>query len=406
MGISINKLTELSIRSLTVGKHFDGGGLYLLVKGTQPSSRLWRMKYRYGGKEKLLAIGKYPEISVKEARLARDEAKRNLRDGIDPSQSKVTAKKILADEISNSVKACTYRWIEKMSSGWGDKTRHTTESLFLRDVFPYIGGKPITQVGTLDILSIVLRVEKRGANFQAKRLLMKLGAFFRWAIVNQLVKDNPIISLRGAEIFKGYKVTHRAALSSNAIGQFLKDLEGFSGERIVRLAVEFLMHTALRPGEVRHIRWEDIDFDKGTITIPAENMKMRRAHVVPLTERALALLRDAQILNSRRTFVFASPVKPSQPLSENTLNLVVKKLGNGATSHGMRATFSTIAHESLNWSTEVIEAALSHQDNNRIRAAYARTDYLEQRIKLMHWWSNYLSSKKMQAGLALIKQAC
>jgi integrase len=392
MCVSINKLSDIAIKNLKPGKHFDGGGLFLLVSDALPPTKLWRFKYRFAGREKLLSIGKYPEVSLREARQARDEAKRQIREGLDPSSEKVAKKNRMKAEANLSVCKCAVTWFEKMAPSWGEGTRFATHSSFRRDVFPLLGGKPLAELTTLDVLSAVKRVEQRGAGDQAKRLLMRLSAFLRWAVVNQIIQTNPANNLKPSEVLKTRFVKHREALKKDELPEFLARLRCYSGDIVTAIGVSVLIHTAMRPGEVRGLRWTEIDFENLLISIPAERMKMRRPFRVPLTPQVLSAIERLKPLNGHRTFVFASPSSPEKTISENTLNLAIKRLGYTATSHGMRSTFSTIANESQNFSADVIEAALAHQDKNRVRAVYARTDYFEQRVHLMRWWSNYLDA--------------
>ena len=398
MGISINKLTDLTIKSLKPGKHFDGSGLFLFAS---PTSKLWRLKYRFAGQEKLLSIGKYPTVSLKEARQQRDEAKRKISMGIDPSSAKAAAKAQIRLKAINTVEASIQLWFIKMHTKWGAGTRHATQSSFRRDVFPLVGCKPVADLSTLDILNLVKRVEQRGAGDQAKRLLMRLTAFCRWAVVNQVIQVNPASNLKPSEIFMARQVIHRPSLSKKDLPEFLSRLEDYSGNMVTLIGLKVLIHTAMRPGEVRGLMWSDVNFESSMLSIPAERMKMNRPFRVPLTQQVLELLQSLLPLNGHRKFVFASTSLPTKPISENTLNLAIKRLGYVATSHGMRATFSTIANESQNFSADVIEAALAHEGNNKIRATYARSDYFEQRMPLMRWWSNYLDAVKNQKQLAL-----
>jgi integrase len=404
MGIAINKLSDLAIKSLKPGKHFDGAGLYLKVTNATNPSKLWRMKYRFAGHEQLLSLGRYPQVSLKEARQARDDAKRQIYQGVDPSKVKAASKQNELFHSINTVEKCAQAWLTKMESSWGDKTMDTTNSLFTRDVYPFIGKKPISEVSTIELLQIVQRVEKRGAEYQAKRLLMKLTAFCRWAVVNQLISLSPAGNLRSSEILKRQPVKHREAITKDELPSFLISLDSYSGDVVVALGLELLTHTAMRPGEVRGLRWNDIDFENCIISIPSERMKMRRPFRIPLSKQVIKILEKLKQLNSNNQFVLSSSIKPEKPISDNTMNLAIRRLGYRATSHGMRSTFSTITHETQMFSSDVIEAALAHQDKNKVRGIYARTDYFEQRFSLMEWWSNYLDSIKLQKNLAMLKE--
>ena len=386
-----NKLSDTKIKTLKIkGKHFDGDGLYLEV--TSIGSKLWRLKYRFAGAEKLLSLGTYPSVTLATARELKDEAKSQIAAGVDPSTQKKAQKAKLALDAAQTLKACAEAWIDHMSPKWGKGTKLAVISSFERDVYPQIGSRSMSTILAKDIIKVAKLVESRGATDQAGRLLQRLKSFTRWATVNQIVESNPSGDIKPDDVLKKRVVVNRPSLHKDQLRDFMVRLEDYQGDAVVAAGIRFLALTALRPGEVRHLQWSDIDFKTKTLTIPASRMKMGRAHRVPLSTQALSVLEQIKPLNGHRTLVFSSLRKPGFPMSENTLNLGLQRMGFQATSHGMRSTFSTIANESLNFKHEVIEAALAHVRGDKVAAAYNRTDYFNERIKLMQWWANFLDS--------------
>ncbi|MFM7802355.1 MAG: tyrosine-type recombinase/integrase [Limnohabitans sp.] len=386
-----NKLTDTKIKTLkTKGKHFDGDGLYLEV--TSIGSKLWRLKYRFAGTEKLLSLGTYPSVTLATAREFKDEARTQIATGIDPSSVKKAQKAKIALDASQTLKACAEAWIDHMSPKWGMGTKLAVISSFKRDVYPLIGSRSMSTILAKDIIKAAKLVEARGATDQSARLLQRLKSFTRWATVNQILESNPSGDIKPDDVLKKRVVVNRPSLHKDQLRDFMVRLEDYQGDAVVAAGLRFLALTALRPGEVRHLQWNDIDFKEKTLTIPASRMKMGRTHRVPLSTQALNVLEQIKPLNGHRTLVFSSIRKPGFPMSENTLNLGLQRMGFQATSHGMRSTFSTIANESLNFKPEVIEAALSHVKGDKVASAYNRTDYLKERIKLMQWWANFLDS--------------
>jgi integrase len=386
-----NKLTNTRIKTLKIkGKHFDGDGLYVEV--TANGSKLWRLKYRFAGVEKLLSLGIYPNVTLSTARELKDVAKAQIATGIDPSAQKKAYKAKLELDATQTVKACAESWIEHMSPKWGQGTKLAVISSFERDVYAQIGSRSISSILPKDIIRAAKLVEARGASDQAARLLQRLKSFMRWATVNQLVDVNPGADIKPDDVLKKRIVVNRPSLHKDQLHDFMVRLDNYQGDFVVAAGIRFLALTALRPGEVRHLQWSDIDFKTKTLTIPPSRMKMGRMHKVPLSTEAMSVLEQIKPLNGHRQLVFSSLRKPGFPMSENTLNLGLQRMGFQATSHGMRSTFSTIANESLNFKTEVIEAALAHVRGDKVAAAYNRTDYFNERIKLMQWWANFLNS--------------
>jgi len=387
-------LTDAQIRKLIVpGKYFDGFGLYVEV--TKAGGLCWRMKYRFGGKEKRLSFGTYPDVGLKAARDKSTEARKILQDGGDPGELRKAAKIKIARETTNTLRAVCLDWLEHQRPRWAQVTHDRIKASLDRDVFPALGSRPIDGIKPGELMRAAQDVESRGAAEQADRILKRVKAVYRWALIHGRIESNPMVDLLPREIFKPRHVTHRAAMADRDLPDYLAKLAAYQGDPTTVNALRLLMLTATRPGETRGARWAEFDLDAALWIIPAERMKMRVEHRVPLSTQALEVLRAMQRLSGDRDLVFPSPTYPSRPLSENTLNSALARLGfkGTATAHGFRALFSTVANE-CNWNPDVIERQLAHTERNGVRAAYHRSTYLEDRAKLMQWWADYIDGRK------------
>jgi integrase len=387
-------LSDAKVRTLkTPGRHFDGGGLYLEVKPT--GARYWRLKYRFGGREKLLALGVYPEVSLKAAREGRDDARRALARGEDPGELRKATKAQAEHEAVNTFRAVAEDWLKHQASSWAPGTLTAIESAFKSDVFPSIGGRPMAQIRPREVAALVKAIEARGAAEMAGRVLQRIRAVYRYAVVHERIEANPMLDLKPSELLKPRQVRHRAAMQDKAVPAFLAALDTYGGDVTTVTALRLLMLTAVRPGELRGARWDEIDADAAVWRIPAERMKMKAPHVVPLSRQALALIEGMRPISGGRELVFPSPYYPGKPLSENTLNGVLARLGYKGehSAHGFRALFSTVANE-CGHDPDVIERQLAHVQRNEVRAAYHRAEYLEDRARLMQWWADYLDGRK------------
>jgi integrase len=389
----VSKLTDMKLRKLaTPGKHFDGGGLYLEV--TVAGGRYWRMKYRFAGKEKRLAFGTYPEVTLKEARERQTAARALLRDDKDPAAVRRQAVEKIEHEAAVTLEAVADLWLSHQSARWKPDTRTMIRRSLETHVFPGFAGRPLAELRPLDLARIVKGIEDTGAGETAGRVLQRLKAIYRYAAVHGLIDTNPMSDLKPSELLKPRKPRHRAAMDERELPTFLAALDAYQGEPSVIAALRLLMLTAVRPGELRGARWGEIDFDAARWSIPADRMKMKAAHLVPLSRQALAILKAQRAL-SGGDLVFPSPFYPGKVLSENTLNQALVRLGFGGgrhTAHGFRALFSTVANEHGH-DADVIERHLAHAERNEVRAAYHRSAYLPQRVKLMQWWADYLEAK-------------
>lgn len=399
------KLTDAKLRTLSEpGKHFDGGGLYLEL--TAAGGRYWRLKYRVAGKEKRLALGVYPAVSLKDARDLANQARQVIQAGDDPAEERKAAKVKTAHEAVNTLRAVTHEWIEHQAARWEPLTRERIAASLEANVLKALGARPLASIKPLEVMNAVKAVEARGAGEQAGRVLQRVKAIFRWAVIHGRLDTNPMLDLMPAEILKPREVKHRAALDAKELPAFLAKLDAYDGDPHTVHALRLLMLTATRPGEVRGARWAEVDMDAALWTIPAERMKMRQEHRVPLSRQALELLQSMQKLSGDRELVFPSPFYPSKPLSENTFNSAMARMGykNLATAHGFRALFSTVANET-GWRPDVIERQLAHKERNEVRAAYHRSTYMAERTQLLQWWADYLQGGKTGKVVHIRKRA-
>ncbi len=399
-------LTDAKLRSLTTpGKHFDGGGLFLWV---QPSGgRWWRFKYRFGGKEKLLALGVYPDVGLKAAREKATQARQALAAGSDPSELRKAAKAQTSQATENTLQAVATAWLKHQAARWEDHTAVRIRASLDLHVFPELGPLPIATIAPLQVQAVIKRIEARGTGDMASRVLQRLKAMWRWAVVNGRTTGNPVADLKPSEVLAPRRKTHRAALAERDLPMYLSALAAYGGDPHTTHAMRLLMLTATRPGELRGARWAEIDMEAAEWVIPAARMKMRAEHRVPLSRQALDVLATMQGFSGHRELVFPSPFYPSKPLSENTFNSALARMGfkNIATAHGFRALFSTIANESGQWSADAIERQLAHKEQNQTRAAYHRASYWPERQRLMQWWADYLDTRAANNVVTLPQRA-
>jgi integrase len=386
-------LTDAELRNLTEpGKHFDGAGLYLEL--TAAGGRYWRMKYRFGGKEKRLAFGVYPGVSLKAARDKATEARKVLQLGGDPGLLRKAEKARAAHESVNTLEAVASDWMKHQAARWDLETAGRIRASLENDIFKKLGSRPLASIKPGEVMAAVKAIEKRGASDQAGRVLQRVKAVYRWAVIHERIEANQMLDLVPSEILQPRQVQHRAAMSDKELPIFLPKLAAYDGDPSTAHALRLLILTATRPGETRGARWAEFDLDAAVWTIPAERMKMRNEHLVPLSSQAVDVLRTMQALSGGRELVFPSPSYPSKPLSENTFNSALARMGykNTATAHGFRALFSTVANE-CGWNPDVIERQLAHKEANEVRAAYHRSAYMEERVRLMQWWADYLDAR-------------
>lgn len=398
-------LTDAKLRTLTEpGKHFDGAGLYLEL--TAAGGRYWRLKYRHGGKEKRLALGVYPAVSLKAARDATTEARKLLAAGDDPGAQRKAAKAQAAHESATTFEAVAGDWLAHQSGRWASITADRVRASLEGHIFPALGARPLASIRPGEVMAAIKTVEASGAADQASRVLQRVKAIYRWAVTHERIESNPMLDLVPSEILKPRQVTHRAALSDRELPEFLRKLEAYEGDPNTVHALRLLMLTATRPGEVRGARWAEFDLEAALWIIPPERMKMGTEHRVPLSRQALEVLRTMQPLSGGRDLVFPSPFYPGKSLSENTFNSAMARMGykGSATAHGFRALFSTVANE-CGWNPDVIERQLAHAERNGVRAAYHRSTYMQDREKLLQWWADYLDGRKAGKVVKMPKRA-
>lgn len=388
------KLTDAKLRTLSApGRCFDGAGLYLEL--TPAGGKYWRMKYRHGGKEKRLAFGVYPAVTLKVARDQASEARKVMQAGVDPGALRKSEKARAAHDAANTLEAVARAWLAHQSGRWEPITLHRITASLETYIFKQLGSRPVASVKPGEVMAAVKRIEEMGASDQAGRVLQRVKAIYRWAVTHERIDANPMVDLVPSEILKPRDVTHRPAMSDAELPDFLAKLEHYQGDAHTVRGLRLLMLTATRPGEVRGALWSEFDLDAALWIIPAERMKMKMEHRVPLSRQAVEVVRSMQALSGERVLVFPSPFYPVKSLSENTFNSALARMGykGSATAHGFRALFSTVANE-FGWNPDVIERQLAHIEGNRVRAAYHRSLYLEDRVKLMQWWGDYLDGRK------------
>lgn len=389
-------LTDVKVRTAKPQdkpyKLTDGGGLYLLVNTN--GSRYWRMKYRVMGREKLLSIGVYPDISLAVARQIRDEARRALAQGNDPGAIKKAEKQAKKIAAENTFEAIAREWHKAKADRWSLRYRDEIIDTFEKDIFPYIGLRPIAEIKPLELLETLKRMEKRGALEKMRKVRQRCGEVFRYAIITGRAEYNPAPDLAGA--LAVHKKQHLPFLTAQELPDFLQDLAGYTGSIITKTATYLIMYTGVRTQELRFARWQDIDLDKAMWEVPAEHMKMRRPHKVPLSRQAISLLKQLQPITGHYPLVFIGRNDQHKPISKESINQVIELLGykGRLTGHGFRHTMSTILHEQ-GYDSAWIEMQLAHVDKNAIRGAYNHAQYLDGRREMMQWYADYLSDKKV-----------
>jgi integrase len=399
-------LTETAIRAAKAtekpAKLFDSGGLYLLVN--PQGSRLWRLKYRVQGKEKLLAVGNYPDVSLKRAREKRDEARRLLADGIDPSAQRKT-EKLARAETFESVAA---EWLDLQRKRFSQSSVEKAEWMFNDLLNPFLGSKPIAAITAPEILAALRKVEARGKHETAHRLRQRCGQVFRYAVATGRALRDPTVDLRGA--LAPIVSSHRAAITEpKGIGELLRAIDEYDGQPSTAAALKLAPLLFVRPGELRAAEWSEFSLDgkEPEWRIPAERMKMREMHLVPLSHQAVAVLRELEAYSGEGKYLFPSLRTSTRPISNNTVNAALRRLGytkDQMTGHGFRAMASTCLNEQ-GWHPDLIELQLAHAERNKVRAAYNRAERLGERRKMMQAWADYLDGLRTGANVTNLKKS-
>jgi len=395
-------LTDTTIRTTKPGekpaKLSDEKGLYLLV--SPAGGKWWRMDYRFSGKRKTLSMGVYPDVGLKEARGRRDEARKLLADGIDPGEHRKVRKAAKLERTSNSFEAVAREWFAKHSPNWATTHADKIIQRLDKDVFPWLGGKPIAEITAPELLTVLRRIENRGALDTAHRAHQNCGQVFRYAVATGRAERDPSGDLRGA--LAPAKHEHFAAITEPlAVGELLRAIDGFQGTFVVQSALRLAPLFFVRPGELRKAEWQQFDLEKGEWRYFVT--KTKSEHLVPLSSQAVAILQELHPLTSTRKFVFPGR-DPQKPMSEAAINAALRRMGYDTkteiTGHGFRAMARTILHQELGIKPEVIEHQLAHRVPDALGTAYNRTKFLIERRKMMQQWADYLD--KLKAGAEVI----
>ena len=379
----------------------DGGGLYLQINTT--GTKCWRFKYRFAGKEKVLSLGVYPHLSLLEARERRDLAKKNLANEIDPSALKQTKKYEAEQAATNTFEAVAREWHDKNKIKWVAKNAARNLSILERHLFPFIGKTSISSVKASELLTAIRKIEARGNAETAHRVLQICGQIFRYAIATDRAQADLSLVLKGA--LSPVKVKHHASITDpNLIGAFLRDIYSYQGAYLTQQALKLAPLVFVRPGELRHAEWSEIDFDKAEWRIAGPKMKMKVTHIVPLSNQALQIFKEIHEHTGHLQYVFTSVTSTKRPMSENTVNMALRRLDyekSDMTGHGFRSMASTILHEQ-GWLHDAIERQLAHADRNKVSAAYNYAEHLPKRTVMMQEWANYLDALRVGAEVISI----
>jgi integrase len=397
-------LSDTAIRKIKpTGKPFkmaDERGLHLLV--TPSGGKLWRLKYRFEGKEKLISFGAYPDVPLVRAREKRDEARRILADGIDPSEHRKAHQAMRAEVNGNTFEAIAREWYSKQLRSWSPRQAVKVSGLFEKNLYPWLGKRPITEIKAIELLATLRRMEDRGAVETARQALQCCGQVFRYAIATGRAERDITPDLKGA--LSKSKPKHYAAITDPVkVGGLLRAIDGYSGTLAVKCALKLGVLSFVRPGELRKAEWDEIDFDRAEWNIPAERMKMDEPHLVPLCRQALEVLRELQPLTGHGRFVFPGERSHQRPMSENSVNAALRRMGypqDEMTGHGFRAMARTLIDEVLGIRPDFIEHQLAHAVKDPNGRAYNRTAHLAERRKMMQKWADYLD--KLKAGADVI----
>ncbi|KWF29042.1 integrase [Burkholderia cenocepacia] len=393
-------LTDTQIRATKLQakrqKLSDGGGLYLLVEPT--GKKYWRQKYYFAGKEKLLALGVYPDVSLAAARKKRDEARAKLAEGIDPSEMKKIEKRAAKLEADNTFKAIALAWLEKRKTVVEIGQYEKTLARMNNDVFPWLGKRPLKEIAPPEILSVLERVDNRGARYTAHRVRSEISRVFRFAIKTGAAESDPARDLFDA-IPPAVEKHFAAITDPKKVGEMLRAFDGFSGTFPVLCALKLAPMLFVRPGELRKAEWNQFDLDKGEWRYLVT--KTKTDHLVPLAKQAVVILRELHALTGRGRYVFPGARSAERPMSEAAINAALRRLGYDTrteiTGHGFRAMARTILHEELEQKPEVIEHQLAHAVPDALGGAYNRTKFLKERRAMMQLWADYLERQKVGA---------
>jgi len=375
------------VKAYTLG---DGQGLSLLIEPN--GSKSWRFRYRFAGKPKMISLGVYPTITLADARSRRDDARKLVVEGKNPSEVRKEQKIVLQTKSESAFEKIATEWHQMKSAKWSEGYASDIMEAFQNDIFPYVGTRPVGEIKPLELLNVLRKIEKRGALEKMRKVRQRCSEVFRYAIATGRAEYNPAADLSSA--LEVHQSNHFPFLKADEIPGFLRALEGYTGSKLVQIATKLLMITGVRTIELRAALWQEFDLDNAIWEIPAERMKMRRVHLVPLSTQALDLLNELKIMTGNYRYVFPGRNDPNKPMSEASINQVIKRIGYAGrlTGHGFRHTLSTILHEQ-GFESAWIEIQLGHIDKNMIRGAYNHAQYLSQRSKMMEWYSNTIVNR-------------
>jgi len=396
-------LTEIVVRKAKptekTQRLFDSGGMYLEL--SPAGGKWWRLKYRFGGKEKRLSLGTYPDTGLADAREKRDAARKLLAAGVDPGEQRKAAKAAGEERSANSFEVIAREWHAKQSATWVDLHASRIMLRLENDVFPWLGSRPIADITAKELLATVNRIADRGAVESAHRVLQNCGQVMRYAIATGRAERNPATDLRGA--LPPVKQSHHAAIiEPNAIGGLLRAMDSYQGSLVTKSALRLAPLVFVRPGELRHAEWAEFDLDGTQWNLPAEKMKMREPHIVPLAPQAVSILRELYSLTGRGRYVFPSARSPKRPMSNNAVLSALRRMGYATdemSGHGFRAMARTVLDEVLHFRPDYIEHQLAHAVKDPNGRAYNRTAHLGERRKMMTGWADYLDTLKMSGNV-------
>lgn len=381
-------------------KMTDQRGLFLLI--TPSGGKWWRLRYRFNDKEKTLSLGTYPDVSLAQARERRDEARRLLAQGVDPSEHRKITKGMQAERAANTFEAIAVEWHLKNRDVWTPEHAQRILRRLERDVFPYLGARPIREITIPEIIRVLHRIEARGLTETAHRAKNDVQQVFRYAAATGRIDQNPAADLKGA--LKPYRSKHFGAITDpRELGALLRAIDGYQGSIVTRCALRLAPLVFVRPGELRQAEWAEIDLERAEWNIPASKMKTRNPHLVPLSTQAVEILRELQPLTGSGRYVFRGERNYERPMSENTINAALRYLGYDSetmTGHGFRATARTILDEVLGFRPDIIEHQLAHAVKDPNGRAYNRTTHLEERRRMMQTWADYLD--RLKAGAEIV----
>jgi integrase len=403
MRLSTAKIQNSPPQKKTV-RLFDGRGLYLEIAPT--GSRWWRFKYRFAGKEKRISLGVYPDVGLKKARDRRDEMRRLVADGIDPSAARKQEKLMALDAALNTFEAVAREWFEKHSPNWEASYSKKLLARLEANIFPWLGHRPIRDIKAPELLSVLRRVESRGVLETAHRLMNYCGNIYRYAVATGRTERDISADLRGA-LPPSTPWHHASVTEPEGVAALLRAIDGYRGSNVTRYALQLAPLVFVRPGELRKAEWIEIDLEAGEWRIPAERMKMKAKHIVPLSIQAVAILRALQPLTGKGRYVFPGARSRERCMSENTVNGGLRRLGwssSEMTGHGFRSMASTLLNEQ-GWNRDAIERQLAHSERNSIRAAYNYAEHLPERRRMMQAWSEYLDTLKRRPDASGVRAA-